>query len=177
MQALGSYGLRMDPLPVTVASPCTQKWSEMKGDARTRFCERCALTVYNLPEYTAEEVRALIKEREGRVCVRLVRRFDGTLMTRDCKGGVRQEFEKRLVARTGSTRIDWKTWAGITASVVAFLFALAVIFGDNIKAYFGGGMVGALAGDPVVTRRLPNRNLRPTRPPQHISSWDHDSTY
>ena len=48
-----------------------------------RHCTLCDLNVYNFAELTREEIRALLTS-EGRVCGRLYRRADGTLLTRDC---------------------------------------------------------------------------------------------
>ena len=67
-----------------VASPCAADWAAMPGTDRVRMCADCALHVYNLSELTAREARALIRQHDGRLCVRLYRRADGTVLTRDC---------------------------------------------------------------------------------------------
>jgi hypothetical protein len=72
-----------------VASPCPASWDEMAGDARVRHCTLCDLNVYNFAEMTREEVQALLQRSEGRVCARLFRRADGTVLTRDCPTGLR----------------------------------------------------------------------------------------
>jgi hypothetical protein len=56
---------------------------------RVRFCDSCERHVYNLVEMSNSEIRALLLETEGRVCGRIFRRFDGTIMTRDCPVGLR----------------------------------------------------------------------------------------
>jgi hypothetical protein len=61
----------------------------MAGDERVRHCTLCSLNVYNFAEMTRDEVRALILRTEGRVCARLYRRADGTVITRDCPTGMR----------------------------------------------------------------------------------------
>jgi hypothetical protein len=71
---------------VQIASPCDASWEEMAGDDRTRFCAQCSLNVYNLSEMSQAE--ALIIEKEGRLCARIYRRRDGTIVTRDCPVGV-----------------------------------------------------------------------------------------
>ena len=38
-----------------VAAPCRASWEKMAGDERVRFCEECALNVYNLSAMTAQE--------------------------------------------------------------------------------------------------------------------------
>jgi hypothetical protein len=72
-----------------VASPCHVSWEDMTGDDRARFCGACNLNVYNFAEMTSDEVRSLITNSNGRVCGRLYRRIDGTLITRDCPVGLR----------------------------------------------------------------------------------------
>jgi hypothetical protein len=61
----------------------------MQGDARVRHCSLCNLNVYNFAEMTRDEVQALLQRSEGRVCGRLFRRADGTVLTRDCPTGLR----------------------------------------------------------------------------------------
>jgi hypothetical protein len=62
----------------------------MAGDARVRHCTLCDLNVYNLSEMTRAEVPDLIARTEGRLCARLYRRADGTLLTRDCPTGLQR---------------------------------------------------------------------------------------
>lgn len=82
-----------------IASPCPTTWEQMKGDERSRFCELCSLHVYNIAELTASEAKSLIANTEGRICARLYRRSDGTVITRDCPVGLRAI--RRRVARIG----------------------------------------------------------------------------
>lgn len=73
-----------------IATPCSTSWEQMPGDERVRHCAVCSLNVYNLAEMTRDEVRELLARSEGRVCVRLYRRADGTVLTRDCPKGLRE---------------------------------------------------------------------------------------
>jgi hypothetical protein len=66
-----------------VKSPCTYSWDAMQGNGRTRFCPQCQLSVYNVSEMSVGEITDLIRRKEGRLCIRLVRRGDGTLVTGD----------------------------------------------------------------------------------------------
>jgi hypothetical protein len=50
------------------------------GDGRTRFCGQCRQNVYNVEAMSRGEARRLIAAREGRVCVRILRRPDGTVV-------------------------------------------------------------------------------------------------
>jgi len=80
----------VDPLKsLRVAAPCPVAWETMAGDDRVRHCTLCSLNVYNFAEMTRDEVRELIERSEGRVCGRLYRRADGTVLTRDCPSGLR----------------------------------------------------------------------------------------
>src|SRR3954451_1427969 len=72
-----------------IAAPCPASWDEMAGDERVRHCTLCRLNVYNFAEMTRAEVRELLVRSEGRVCARLYRRADGTVLTRDCPTGLR----------------------------------------------------------------------------------------
>ena len=71
-----------------IASPCTVSWDSMNGDDRSRFCGQCRLNVYNISAMTQSEAEHLIAEKEGRVCLRLYKRADGTVITRDCPIGL-----------------------------------------------------------------------------------------
>ena len=67
----------------------------MAGDERVRHCTLCSLNVFNFAEMTRDEIRALLRETEGRVCARLYRRADGTVITKDCPTGLRA-FRRRV---------------------------------------------------------------------------------
>lgn len=83
-----------------VASPCHADWDEMDGDERVRFCRLCRLNVYNLSEMNSADAEALIREKEGRLCVRFYRRGDGTVLTRNCPVGLRA-IKRRLAVIGG----------------------------------------------------------------------------
>ncbi|MCA1620258.1 MAG: carboxypeptidase-like regulatory domain-containing protein [Acidobacteria bacterium] len=74
---------------VRVASPCPASWEAMEGDERVRFCRLCDLHVYNVSELTRAEAGSLVSRTEGRLCARLYRRADGTVLTKDCPTGLR----------------------------------------------------------------------------------------
>jgi hypothetical protein len=78
-----------------VASPCPANWENMTGDDRVRFCQECQLQVYNISEMTRGQAEALIAQAEGRICARLYRRADGTILTKDCPVGLRA-FKRRI---------------------------------------------------------------------------------
>src|SRR5262245_30988553 len=95
-----------------VASPCSVGWENMSGDERQRHCDLCELNVYNLSGMTAREVDRLITDREGRLCIRMFRRADGTVITRDCPVGLRA-VRKRVA-----------TFAGAAITAVLGLFSV-----------------------------------------------------
>lgn len=64
-------------------------WEEMRGGDRVRYCKKCELNVFNISALTREEALDLISEFEGRLCGRIYRRLDGTVITRDCPIGMR----------------------------------------------------------------------------------------
>ncbi len=71
-----------------IASPCSMNWENMSGDKRARFCQSCQLNVYNLSEMSAREIEKLILQKEGRICGKLYKRADGTVITKDCPTGL-----------------------------------------------------------------------------------------
>jgi len=106
---------------ITIASPCTADWDAMQGDERVRFCDLCELNVYNLSEMGRDEAQELVRETEGKICVRLYKRRDGTLISQDCPVGLRAKLRRKL------------SWiAGLAASLLATV---------------GGVFVGARGGD------------------------------
>lgn len=74
---------------IYIAAPCSVDWDTMDGDQRVRHCQQCRLNVYNTAKMSAKETVTLIRETEGRTCLRLFRRADGTLITENCPVGLR----------------------------------------------------------------------------------------
>lgn len=72
---------------VRIASPCSADWNEMYGDERRRFCAECKLNVYNLSDMSQGEAENFLINSEGRVCLQIYRRKDGTILTKDCPVG------------------------------------------------------------------------------------------
>jgi hypothetical protein len=60
----------------------------MTGTDRVRLCASCQLHVYNLSAMPREEAEELIEQTEGRLCIRLYLRHDGTMLTQDCPIGL-----------------------------------------------------------------------------------------
>jgi hypothetical protein len=120
---------------IQIASPCTADWEEMSGDERSRHCSHCNLNVYNLSEMSLEEAEIFLAEREGRVCVRLYKRADGTVIARDCPVGLRAVRAKivRLALATAGL------FLAFTATALAALGKIPVL-----GPYLAQGRVGQL---------------------------------
>jgi hypothetical protein len=134
---------------IRLASPCSVSWSSMKGDDTVRFCDQCQLNVYDVTRLTSFEVRDLVMKREGRTCMRFFKRFDGTLLTRDCPRGLallgylwNREKKKRTIGHP--------TGPLVLAGLMFMVLSLWVItlFGDNIRRLYGMS-AGGLVGDPM----------------------------
>ena len=82
---------------VRVASPCPVSWDGMDGDERMRFCSQCRQHVFNLSGLSRADAEELIREKNGRLCVRYYQRSDGGVMTRDCPATA-ASFVPRIVA-------------------------------------------------------------------------------
>jgi hypothetical protein len=79
---------------IRIATPCTASWDEMTGNDTVRFCGECKLNVYNISSMTAASAALLVDQTEGRLCVRLYKRKDGTVLTEDCPVGVRARLHR-----------------------------------------------------------------------------------
>lgn len=99
---------------IRIASPCEASWEAMQGDERARFCGQCQKHVYNLSAMSAPDAAALVREKEGRLCVRYFARPDGTMLAEDCPVGFRAA-RRLFLARMA-------TVAAACASVFGFHF-------------------------------------------------------
>jgi len=138
----------------SVATPCHVPWSQMKGDDRVRHCGLCNLDVTNIEALTTAEAQEVLRRVScgGRVCVRYFRRFDGTVLTKDCEGGLRSAWRvamrRRRATSSALSALSYLVIALVTAGVVLTLF------GDNIRRLFGMS-AGGLAGNDRVEMRQP----------------------
>jgi hypothetical protein len=117
-----------------VASPCNESWDAMQGDDRARLCTKCNHCVFNLSDMTREEAEDFILSRKpgDRTCIRLYRRFDGTVMTRDCPDAARKRWTTRAI------------WAGATAATVTLVGAAAAAATTTARSS-GAGHTGIYA--------------------------------
>jgi hypothetical protein len=108
---IGKTKTSLDINKLKIASPCPMSWDAMTGDAKVRRCGACDLNIYNTAEMTSAEVKSLILQRDGRLCIRIYRRSDGTVMTRDCPVGLRAVKARvgRLVTAAIATLLGFFT--------------------------------------------------------------------
>src|SRR5215475_7681682 len=64
-----------------VVSPCSTGWDRMSGDEKKRFCSECNKFVYDFSQMTRRQVEAIVSIHRGRMCARVTRRPDGSLLT------------------------------------------------------------------------------------------------
>lgn len=130
---------------VHVAAPCPADWNEMHGDERARFCNQCQLNVYNLSAMTRQEAEQLLREREGRLCVRFYRRADGTIITENCPKGL--AIIKRRVTRTATA---------VFSSILAFLSGVGIYNMTGVSSHeIGGIMAVPVTPEPAIQGELP----------------------
>jgi hypothetical protein len=129
---------------IAIAAPCSASWDEMVGDDRIRFCGHCEKNVYNLSALPREEAEALVGARDSKMCVRLYKRADGTVLTSDCPVGVKRRRRRRAVAGV--------VGGGMLAAAAASMFTRPMAYqGDPMPAVQGSAvMMGAPPPTPAV---------------------------
>jgi hypothetical protein len=140
---------------IRIASPCDVPWSSMKGTNAVRFCDQCRLNVYNVEELSSYEVRELILKTEGRVCMRLFKRFDGTLLTKDCPRGLAVFGQVWRQSRQRAETVGVASYVAVIMAIAVSAIAIITYFGDNIRRLWGME-AGALSGDIVTTTPPPS---------------------
>ena len=115
---------------VGVASPCHARWDDMTGDERVRHCADCNLSVHNISALSRKDAEQLLRASVGdRLCIRLFRRADGTILTQDCPVGFARV---RAGARRALVRV------GVLVGLVGLAGAGAAstsrgMFGDRVR--------------------------------------------
>lgn len=148
---------RFDVSQLRVAKPCSALWSEMKGDGQRRFCASCNKNVYNVAGMTSDEVRRLIAQSEVLPCLRLSRRADGTVITRDCPVGVTKSYQRIALALMGCLAFGFtiasaaigrekKQWEGET---LADHLRTKPVVGPVIEKLYPSQIMGEIACPPT----------------------------
>ena len=127
---------------IHIASPCEVAWERMPGTERVRHCSECNQSVYDISSLSAHEAIRLLEDSGGNVCVRLYRRADGKVLTRDC-AAVRAVQRLRLVVYRAGFAV---------ASFFGFAFAI-VGCGEQSRCFSGSGS-GHTMGKPVTSSRM-----------------------
>jgi hypothetical protein len=68
---------------VSIGSSCQTDWETMNGDQSQRYCDQCEKSVYNFSQFTRSQAEALIARTNGKLCARIERRSDGSILTAD----------------------------------------------------------------------------------------------
>ncbi len=145
---------------ISIASPCSASWEGMSGDDRRRHCESCSLSVYNISGMTENEALTLITESEDRLCVRLYRRRDGTILTKDCPVGLRA-IRMKMIHSIGKV------------AAVFMLVIGAMFFSRSLRADPGRTMrFGEIPPLPTIKRLINGQFTGPPPPPSVPLNWD-----
>ena len=98
---------------VEIPIPCDVPWDGMPGDDQVRHCGQCKQNVYNVSALTRAEAMRLL---QSRVCLRIFRRPDNTVVTSDCRERLRAARKRGLWVFAGTLLIV--LWAQICAQFV-----------------------------------------------------------
>jgi hypothetical protein len=100
---------------VSIATPCSADWDSMPGTDQVRHCGQCDKNIYNLSAMTRRQAEALLRQTEGRLCARLYRRADGTILAENCPAGLRA-IGRRISRVAGAAMSAVATLSSATAA-------------------------------------------------------------
>lgn len=123
---------------VQIARPCPASWEQMAGNDRIRHCSICTQNVYDLSAMTADEVREFLTTPDEHVCIRLYRRPDGTVMTRDCSIGILSQIR------------TFVSWAAVAVVSMLWIFSLRGCGDSMDEKVMKGHTMGKLCPPPQV---------------------------
>jgi hypothetical protein len=147
---------------VEIPVPCEVPWDGMTGNEQVRHCGECRQNVYNVSSFTRAQALQLLAARGGRVCLRIFRRPDGTVLTSDCRERLRAARKRGWLVFAGALLIV--AWAQLCAQVVGLM---------GLRRLTGGGVMGSppVPGQivrPVPVAPLPAPHVMgPPPPPRH----------
>jgi hypothetical protein len=145
MRRLPIVSLGPDALDaVEIPVPCEVPWDAMTGNEQVRHCGECRQNVYNVSSFTRAEALQLLSSRGGRVCLRIFRRPDGTVLTSDCRERLRAARKRGWLVFAGALLIV--AWAQICAQVVGLM---------GLRRLTGGGVMGSPPVPGQVVRPVP----------------------
>ncbi|QQS10288.1 MAG: hypothetical protein IPK69_06615 [Phycisphaerales bacterium] len=140
----------LDQLQIT--APCPAQWDDMQGTETRRLCADCNLHVHNPTRMSEVELDAFLTEVSAklhageRVCARLYRRADGTVLEQNCPRGL--------------AALRQRTWAGVRRVAAVVALAITGVFVGNraiadAKIQSQGGWMGGWMGARVCRGLLP----------------------
>ncbi len=151
------FSLGMIEVPI----PCTVPWDSMRGNGRVRHCGQCKQSVYLLSEMSKEEAEELIRQKEGKLCVRLYRRPDGSVVTRSC-------------AAVRWSRVVWNAASFVMLGLCSICAFVSVPWFKEQYDRWSAGRLGTTMGEPcflpsTTTPTVPEiapppREVKPTNP-------------
>jgi len=118
----------------------------MTGDERERACQLCHLNVYNISTMSSKEAESFLQERlpKGRVCVRLYRRADGTIITDNCPKGLQ-------AARDAARFLTRRAAAAVSLLLTVLIGAPSQAQnGDSNKVPMMGKPASHSQGEPIM---------------------------
>ncbi len=143
--------------------PCPTSWEKMTGDDTVRFCGQCSLNVYNISSMTDKEAEAVFaKGKNGeRLCARLYRRPDGTVMTDNCPRALRK-------IRNGSRWLKTKIVAcfGLLLSLISPAQAEGTDKADS-KSGATSKCTPIKNKDKDSKDKAPDKSVKDSNPPAH----------
>ena len=146
---------------IEIPLPCHVPWANMTGDDRVRFCGDCRQNVYNVAMFTRAEATRLLNDSSGRVCLRIFRRPDGTIITDDCRARLRAARKRGLLIFAGTLLVVF--WAQICAQFVGLTGLRRVMRGTQGEAPTMP-MAGAVAPMP------PPPDVEMGKPPARVET-------
>ena len=143
---------------VIIDTPCTADWNDMTGSESMRFCHSCKLNVYNISQFSDSEAEKIFGQNlnGNRMCTRIYRRPDGTIMTDNCPRALRRLRDLRNRTFTALAKV----------AALATLFLSACLPGaasnDNDK--------DKSAPEPSKIKSKPLQSVQPVVPPGYANS-------
>jgi len=128
-----------------------------------RHCGQCKQNVYNVAAFTRAEAMRLL---QGRVCLRIYRRPDNTVITSDCRERLRAARKRGLLVFAGVALVV--LWAQICAQFVGMM-GLKRLLGSGRQTMGAPMPVPGQIAPPVTGEPPPPP--RPALPPPRLGAW------
>jgi len=148
---------------IEIPIPCTESWDAMRGDHAVRHCGSCKQSVYNLASFTQAEAVALLTARSGRVCLRIFRRPDGTVLTSDCRERLRAARKRGVFVFAGVLLLV--LWAQICAQVFGWISLRRLMGGSDAVMGAAPPITEVAPQIPLTGAPVPTKHLMGKRAP------------